>query len=333
MDADLSHGGALAGMRRAFPDAPQPWFDLSTGINPWPYPHADIPASAFATLPDAAVEHDAREAMAAAWGCAAETIALTPGSQAAIQLLPQLFPASRVGVVSPTYNEHARIWRSAGARVEEIEAAAINADDFDCVVLCNPNNPDGRQWRPDALLKLAGGLAAHGGRLIVDEAFADLSPNLSVAGYAGAGSIIALRSFGKFFGLAGVRLGALVAAPAIIADARRRLGPWAVSGLALELARRAYRDRVWIDETLSLLKREARELDNVLRDGGLAPRGGTDLFRWVACDDAHGLWRELGRRGIYVRRFPWSVDHLRFGLPAFARDRERLAAALRDIRA
>ncbi|WP_342360768.1 threonine-phosphate decarboxylase CobD [Terrarubrum flagellatum] len=328
-NADLAHGGALGEVMRAFPDAPTPWLDLSTGINPWPYPHSNIATSAFTALPDAGLERDGIDAMARAWNCAPETIALTAGSQAAIQILPRLFPSRRVAIIVPTYSEHAIVWRSAGAVVKEVDGLASAAHEFDTVVVGNPNNPDGRAYQPDALLRAAETLGSRGGRLIVDEAFADLQPDISLAQHAGAASIIVLRSFGKFFGLAGVRLGAIVASPDVIASARKLLGPWPVSGPALDLARRAYRDDAWRDATLARLRKAADDLDRALRAGGVEPVGGTDLFRWAACADAHATWRQLAARGIYVRRFSWSRDRLRFGLPREVTDFDRLTSALR----
>ncbi|MBN9063823.1 MAG: threonine-phosphate decarboxylase [Rhizobiales bacterium] len=327
--ADLIHGGALSAVRQAFPHAPAPWLDLSTGINPWPYPHGNMPADAFTRLPDADLEEHARAAMAAAWGCEPRDVALTPGSQAAIQLLPHLLGFSRVAIVGPTYGEHAQVWRQSGAEVFEIAADAIEDVEADCVVICNPNNPDGRIIARTRLAAIAQRLASRGGRLVADEAFADGAPENSLVAEARALKAIVLRSFGKFFGLAGARLGAIVADEAIVGRARMRFGPWAVSGPALAIAQRAYRDDSWRAATIARLKRAGAELDDALRVAGVTPAGGTLLFRWVCCRNANAIWRRLAERGVYVRRFAWSDDFLRIGIPADESERERLVAALR----
>jgi cobalamin biosynthetic protein CobC len=328
---DLVHGGGLAAMRSAFPDAPTPWLDLSTGVNPWPYPCDAIPPCAFARLPESDLEARAAAAAADYLGCPASSIALTPGSQAAIQILPLLLTVHRVAIISPTYAEHADLWRRAGAHVEETTHLP-EPDAFNCVVVVNPNNPNGRRFEPERLRQFADGQSKSGGALIVDEAFADLAPDISTVARAHAPGLIVLRSFGKFFGLAGLRLGMLIAEPQLVARAKARLGPWAVSGPALNIAARAYRDTDWHQQMRARLQRAAQHLDGILVDGGLRVLGGTDLFRWVEARDAHALWRLLATKGIYVRRFSWSDKRLRFGLPADLTASVRLAEALRDAR-
>jgi cobalamin biosynthetic protein CobC len=328
MSDDLLHGGGLAGVAARFPDAPGPWVDLSTGINPWPYPHTQLAASDLRDLPGEPLYQGARDAMVAAFGCRVETIALTPGSQAGLQLLPLIHRAPRVGVVSPTYSEHANAWGRAGSEVVPLNDPPSSAAGWDAVIVVNPNNPDGRVHARADLLALAGDLAARGGLLVVDEAFADADPVMSLAAHAGTPGLAILRSFGKFYGLAGLRLGAVLAAPRLARASTTRAGPWAVSGPALAIGARAYADRDWAAATRARLASAAADLDRALTRGGLVPAGGTTLFRWAKARDAHRVWERLARHGVYARRFAWSDDYLRFGLPASPAQQDRLVGAL-----
>jgi cobalamin biosynthetic protein CobC len=188
-------------------------------------------------------------------------------------------------------------------------------------VVVNPNNPDGRITSREVLLA-----AARERWTIADEAFVETTPETSVAA-AALGRLIVLRSFGKFFGLAGVRLGFVIADPELIARLRERLGDWPVGADALAAGLAAYADGGWIVRTRARLARDAARLQGVLAAAGLRPAGGTDLFRLVEAPDAAGVFRRLAAAGVLCRLF----DHphrLRFGLPGRAQDFRRLAAAL-----
>lgn len=233
-----------------------------------------------------------------------------------------------VAVSSSSYSDHARAWRESGADVIETSAPLDCADKVDAIVLCNPNNPNGRVFARGDLERVCARMAARGGWLIVDEAYADLDPALSLAPLGGRGSLIIFRSFGKFYGLAGVRLGALIAPAPIRRLMADRLGVWPVSGAALEIGARVYADRGWADETRVRLTAARIRVDRILARGGVKVRGGTDLFRFVEAQDAHALWGRLARSGVYVRRFDSSRRHLRIGLPPDSQSEERLSEAL-----
>lgn len=313
----LQHGGNLAAARRLFPGAPEPWIDLSTGINARAYPVGEISAASWRRLP----EENATAALEAAAGRAyrapeqAQVIA-APGTQALIGLLPLLFPARRVGILDFTYSEHDLCWRGAGARVETVGSLDALAA-FDCAVVVNPNNPDGRLVAPEALLGLANQLAARGGRLIVDEAFVDLLPEgASVAPLLPDAGLIVLRSFGKTFGLAGLRLGFALAGAQDGALIRRALGPWPVSGPAIEIAVGALEDTAWLEAARTKAREDAMRLDALLQAAGFQPAGGTPLFRWATCANAHGAFHALAERGVLARAFASQHHALRFGVPA-----------------
>lgn len=328
MTADLIHGGALDHMRAAFPDSPEPWIDLSTGINPWPWHIDTLPNTSFHHLPTRTAYNACRKAMANSFGAPQDSLVLAPGSELLIRLLPWVIGPDRVAVLEPTYSDHAQVWQAAGCEVIRSENPLTIADEVDAVVVCNPNNPDGQRFQPAELLSIAEMLARRGGWLIVDEAYADLDPSLSLAPYAGHDGLILLRSFGKFFGLAGVRLGALIAPPAICSAMQDQLGTWPVSGPALQIGARAYDDQVWQSEIRQQLRNACQRLDAILARAGLTVAGGTDLFRLVDTENANVLWDKLGRAGIYVRRFDQSDRLIRIGLPATDSAAARLAAAL-----
>lgn len=328
MSDDLRHGGALDIMRAAFPQAPQPWIDLSTGVNPWPYPKTHVTPDALARLPTRAALDACREAMADAIGAQPDRLLLAPGSEFLIRLLPSVIRLRTVAVLWPSYSDHDEVWRNAGADVQPTADPLACADSADALVICNPNNPDGAAFDPDELDRVRKILAARGGWLIVDEAYADLDPLLSLASMGGEDGLIVFRSFGKFYGLAGVRLGAVIAPKPVRRALAKRLGSWAVSGAALEIGARAYGDRVWQDQTRVKLEKACKRLDAILADRGLNPVGGTTLYRYVETEHAHTLWRRLAARGVYVRRFDWSTHHLRIGLPRGAEAEVRLKTAL-----
>jgi cobalamin biosynthetic protein CobC len=326
-EARIWHGGDLDEARRLFPQAPEPWIDLSTGINPIAYPVPPFPVSLFTRLPSPADHRDLEAAAAEAYGAKdAAMVVAAPGTQVLISLLPHLRPRSRVAVLGPTYAEHAQAWRKAGHGVVEVQSLD-RLDGADIVVLVNPNNPDGRLLEREALLRLAEELRPQGGWLVVDEAFADFDPGESLVPSLPSNAIV-LRSFGKTYGLAGVRIGFALAPEPIAAMLRSALGPWAVSGPAIEVGRKALRDWEWLESAQAARAADASRLDALLSPLADAPLRGTILYRLLDSRQAHGLFRHLGDHGIWVRRFQYDPDLLRFGLPCTEAEWRRLAAVL-----
>ncbi|MEM8920490.1 MAG: threonine-phosphate decarboxylase CobD [Pseudomonadota bacterium] len=328
MSRDLIHGGALDAMKAAFPEAPQPWIDLSTGVNPWPYPDRRLSERALTCLPIVTDQDACKNAMASAIGAPADALLLAPGSELLIRLLPDIIHPRRVAILSPTYGDHANAWKRDGIDVVETPDPLSFADKADAVVITHPNNPDGRLFDLDALETAREKLAARGGWLIVDEAYADLSPEISFAPRGGAEGLVVFRSFGKFFGLPGLRLSGLIAPPAVRERMARRLGVWPASGAALEIGARAYADLDWQSQTRKELSEAADRLHDTLDRAGFKIVGGTALYRYVQSKDAHQVWARLAEQGVYVRRFDGSNSHLRFGLPPTPAAEARLAKAL-----
>lgn len=329
MSADFLHGGALDAVQARFGDAPTPWIDISTGINPWPYPDTQISESAHTLLPTQTLYETCQKAMADAIGVEPDALVLAPGSELLIRLLPSVLTAKTIAILSPSYGDHARAWRVDGRTVIETAAPLALADQVDAVIICQPNNPDGRMFSTDALEDALARMKRKSGWLIIDEAYVDLVPNLSLAPRVEHSNLVILRSFGKFFGLAGLRLGGLIAPQSVRAAMRERLGAWPVSGAALEIGARAYADLAWQDQTRQTLTKARIALDAVLTQAGIKVISGTDLFRYIETPgNAHALWTHLAHSGIYARRFDWTERHLRLGLPKDQNSLARLQAAL-----
>ena len=327
------HGGRLSVARSLFPDVPQPWVDLSTGINPRSYPAPRASQRARNRLPEP-TDLARLEALAAdAFGVADPArVVATPGTECALRLLPQLVNLSAAVIVGPTYGSHADAWTRAGALTQtiSIDNAQGHAERAACLTVVNPNNPDGRIVERDRLLSLHDSLDRHGGMLIVDEAFADVVPEASVAPEAGSAAprLVVLRSFGKFFGLAGLRLGFVVAAASLASTLRGLLGEWPVSSDALAAGLAAYPDRRWAERERASLQEAARRLDQLLQSSGFELAGGTSLFRLARASNARTRFAGLLAAGILVRPFDFAPDLLRFGLPRGRDQWRRLAAAL-----
>lgn len=324
----IFHGGNLDMARAAFPDAPEPWIDLSTGINPCPYPLPPLGVDAWARLPQSSEQQALQEAAARRYGAAQpKWVVPAPGTQALIQILPRLISPSRVAVVSPTYAEHAAAWRREGHDVIEVgDLEACGAANV--VVLVNPNNPTGQLIAPAQLKDLAGALCERQGLLVVDEAFADVLPRDASLVPVLPPATIVLRSFGKTYGLAGLRLGFAIAHEGLAAGLRAALGPWAVSGPALTIGAAALADDGWLAETRNRLESDSRRLDAVLAAAGCEILGGTPLFRLVRHPAASWVANVLGRHGIHVRQFQDMPTWLRFGLPGLEDAWRRLELAL-----
>jgi len=328
MGGALLHGGNLSAARVMFPDAPEPFVDLSTGINPFPWAASQLAPEMLARLPEPAEIGRLAAIAATAYGAPSpDCVVAAPGTQILLAPVAALVARGNAAVLGPTYGEFIRAAALAGHEVVEVSDPGELAS-ADLAVVVNPNNPDGRLIGRRDLVELAA--ARRGGLLVVDEAFMDAEPEgESLCGEVMRGGVVVLRSFGKFFGLAGIRLGFAVAAPAIAGRLAAMLGPWAVSGPAIAIGQEALADIGWITSTRQLLVRETHRLDDVLTRAGLEIVGGSSLFRLARIPAAGALFHDLGRAGILVRRFDERPDWLRFGLPGNDEAWHRLRTALR----
>jgi cobalamin biosynthetic protein CobC len=331
MNAPIVHGGGITAAAALHGGRPEDWLDLSTGISPFPADLPDIAPRAWHRLPDAHLIDDARRA-ARGYYRSGEILPLpVPGTQSVIQLLPRLLDRNRrVAIAGPTYGEYERAFRSAGCDVDRIDGLDAVRDDHALVVIVNPNNPDGRIYAPDRLIGLGRRMAGQGGLLVVDEAFGDMVPESSVVpAVADHPNLIVLRSFGKFFGLAGLRLGFVVAARPILDTLEQALGPWAVSGPALSIAASLLRSDTSAIGAAITQRRDA--LIAVLEGSGLRICGGTALFQLVEDEVAGALHAHLCAHHILVRKFDYAAHWLRFGVTADSDGDNRLAKALQSF--
>ncbi|MBX8486402.1 threonine-phosphate decarboxylase CobD [Pseudomonas cichorii] len=324
----LEHGGRLRAAAQHYGIDRADWLDLSTGIAPWAWPIPEIPAQAWARLPET---DDGLEAAACAYYGVPQLLPV-PGSQAAIQALPRVRSACRVGVLSPCYAEHAHAWRKSGFLVREVQEQEVDyfLDSLDVLVVVNPNNPTGLHLTTERLLEWHARLAERGGWLVVDEAFMDNTPDTSLAAETGRVGLIVLRSFGKFFGLAGVRLGFVLAEPGLLKALAAEIGPWAVSGPTRILGQACLADLEGHARQRQRCDQASERLVALLSNHGLNPQGGCALFQWVVTEQATALHDFCARRGVLLRLFEGqgAVSSLRFGLPGEEADWSRLEHVL-----
>ncbi|SLN44560.1 aminotransferase class I/II-fold pyridoxal phosphate-dependent enzyme [Roseisalinus antarcticus] len=299
MTSGRDHGGGLDAAIASYGGRRPDWLDLSTGINPLPYELPDLDPAAWTALPDAAATARLIEAARAAWNVPdAADIVAAPGASALIVRLPEIAPPGPIHIPGPTYNEHAAAARLHGRTVTEAAPAPTT-------IRVHPNNPDGRLWDLPGTSRLT----------IVDESFCDIWPDKShIAATARPGTLI-LKSFGKFWGLAGLRLGFAIAHPDTMSDLAERLGPWPVSGPALRIGACALRDREWAAATRGRLAADAAHLDKLMTAQGARPIGGTPLFRLYETADAAAWQARLAASRVWSRIFPYSDRWLRLGLP------------------
>lgn len=306
------HGGGLDAAIAGFGGTRDGWLDLSTGINPAPYPLPALSGADWTALPDRVAQEALTRAARAFWRVPEGAgVLAAPGASALIARLPALAAPGRVRIDMPTYNEHAAGFAAQGWTV-------TGGGPVEARVLVHPNNPDGRLWteaEADAPLT------------VIDESFCDICPDRSLVALAARPGVVVLKSFGKFWGLAGLRLGFAIARPETIARLSQMLGPWPVSGPALRVGAAALRDIAWAEAARARLARDATRLDALVTGRGARLEGGTDLFRLYRVDDAAAWQDRLARHHVWSRIFPYSQTLLRLGLPP-AEGWDQLEAAL-----
>ena len=319
-DQIRDHGGNIDGAIARFGGTD--WMDLSTGINRVAYPIPALQPEDWTMLPTQTAKQALLDVAAKAYQCTAPMLAVA-GAQAAIQMIPRLAKPGKARVLGPTYNEHAASLRAAGWKVEQVSQFG-QLGGADLAVVVNPNNPDGRSYAPADLLALAGQV----GRLVVDESFADAQPEVSLLPQAGQAGLLVLRSFGKFYGLAGVRLGFVIGCAEDIAALQEMSGPWPVNGAALRIGAVALADQAWAEATVQRLRSEVAQADALALAAGWLLVGGCELFRTYETPDAETAQIRLVNQQIWSRIFPYSNRWLRIGLPGTSAEWARLTRAL-----
>lgn len=322
--APLDHGGGLDAAIAEYGGTRTDWMDLSTGVNPVPYPVSRIEHDTWAQLPDKIANDRLLTAARRFWKVPdGAAIVAAPGTSALICRMPDLTWNNDVHIPGPTYNEHAAAFRLAG-RLNEDEPESKDR------VFVHPNNPDGQLW-DQALI-----WGDHRELTVVDESFCDTIPEASHIDLTDQPGIVVLKSFGKFWGLAGLRLGFAIATPHTLArpgfgaddpvDLEKLLGPWAVSGPALAIGAQALEDDGWAQKTRQRLTQDAARLDTLITAKGAALAGGTSLFRLYHTDNAKDWQHQLASHKIWSRIFPYSKNWLRLGLPHHDRWAQLVAA-------
>ena len=331
-DKVMMHGGDLSAAQSRFGGELEDWLDLSSGINHISYPFdRERALEAIASLPNQSELVDCLSAARRAYGVPDEvSVVASPGTQSLIQAMPVLLGVNQSCLIlGPTYSEHQRAMARAGVDVAMIQEIPKEFFPGDCLLIVNPNNPDGRRLDADVLIDLAAKLHKQRGLLIVDEAFADVVPDVSVVSeLTKMPNCVVLRSFGKFFGMSGIRLGFLLGHEVQLSKIRDMLGPWAVSTPALRVGTEALNDTKWQNELRASLVERSAQLDTLLEKHGLYVAGGTPLFRLVVKEDARELHRKLAELHIWTRVFDYRTDFMRFGIPVRQEEFDRLDEAL-----
>lgn len=357
------HGGALAAAADYFDIPIERWLDLSTGINPESWPVPAIPSSVWQRLPEQDNSANSLETIALNYYAkglplpsttpTAANILSCAGSQQAIRLLPHLFKdvqkhakqgaiihtEAKVWVTAGSFKEHGQAWEEQGYRVGTVACDRISQlltqQPVDVLILVNPDNPSGYRWTPEQLLKWWSILQRRGGWLIVDEAFMDMTANQSLVPYVEREGLFVLRSVGKFFGLAGIRLGFMFAAEKFIRRSQHMLGSWPVSHPAQFVGSLALQDNEWIDQQKDQLIEQSARLSGLLKKYMPYANQGTDLFRTVYFNDAERVFKELAKLGVLTRYLPATTktqQAIRFGLPVDNEENwQRIESALANI--
>ncbi|MEO0496244.1 MAG: aminotransferase class I/II-fold pyridoxal phosphate-dependent enzyme [Pseudomonadota bacterium] len=314
----LRHGGGLQVAMERFGGNRSDWLDLSTGISPFPYPFSPVTEGAYTRLPEdhqlAALLDSARLAYGAPQHSA---VAAAPGTQALIQLLPSLLPLGRAVVDPVGYQEHGRCWRLSGHELAEAHdpvSAVFSDGAVRYATVIHPHNPSSAWADLGRLVEAAVELERRGGLLVIDEAFCDSKPARSIVPSLPTGALV-LRSFGKFYGLAGVRLGFAICTPDLADKLAAHLGPWAVPGPAIEIATQALCDETWRRGMSEQLERLSAHLADGLVELGFELVGRTDLFVTVKHAQAKAIEGSLLEQHVLVRGFDQAPDTLRIGLP------------------
>ncbi len=307
-DMPRDHGGGLDDAIALYGGNRGDWIDLSTGINPRAYPLPEIPSLAFTALPDRRAAERLEAAARDFWMVPDEAAVLAaPGASSLIVNLPRLVRPGRVRIVERTYNEHEAAFRAAGWQV--IRTAPEGGSRADARVVVHPNNPTGQMWS---------GEDEQPGRplMVIDESFCDVAlGNSHVRSLATRPGVVILKGLGKFWGLAGVRLGFAIGDPALIAKLRDMLGPWPVSGVAQHIGAVALEDMRWANQMRQIMHVDVARMDALLEARGAEVIGGTALFRLYKVDDAAAWQEKLAKGRVWSRVFPYEPTWLRLGLP------------------
>lgn len=327
----LKHGGRVLAAAKKYHIAKENWVDLSTGLNPNGWPVPKVPTEVWQALPE---DDDGLQTAACQYyGC--DACLPVAGSQVAIQILPTLRSRSKVGVISPTYAEHEYNWKQSGHDVTQVNINDVDQyiNELDVLVVINPNNPTGDLIKSKQLLSWYQYLSTRGGWLIIDEAFMDVTPEHSLVSSANKPGLIILRSMGKFFGIAGIRCGFVIADNEILQRLAKKIGPWSLTGPTRFVAKQALLDKTWQVTIIKKINESSIRLRDLLSQSGLPPKGGTALFQWLEHAYAEELYEACAEKGVLIRLYKTNeaTSSLRFGLPASEKQWQQLNNVLNSL--
>jgi len=313
----LEHGGKLDHHLDLYGGDRSDWIDLSTGINNSPYPIPKIPKWVWECLPDERLNENFKDAARDFWKVPKSAeITTANGTSPIISILPSIFRRGNIDIYHPTYNEYKAAFTKSGWKISKNNASAR--------VLVNPNNPDGKYWSSTDIL-------SNDKLTIVDESFCDLTPEKSLIKFSDQPGVVVLKSFGKFWGLAGLRLGCAIAAPKTLKKLQSMLGPWPASGPALFIGVKALNDKNWANNNVKKLDNLASKFDDILLKNSIHIMGGTSLFRLIKIKNAEKMKNYFAQNHILIRTFSYSNEIARIGIPKNEKQRLKIETILNEF--
>ncbi len=320
-DLNIQHGGDIDLAIKKYGGQRADWIDLSTGINRTSYPWQENVKVELRDLPSNKLLRSLEKAASRAYKVAEDKdTAAVQGAQQIISLLPIcLKNYNSVAILGPTYNEYEKAFKSSEIKAETVsEVSKLSSSDIAIVV--NPNNPTGKVIAEEILNDLSKKVRI----LIIDESFKMFSSRRIQK----FDNVIQINSLGKFFGLAGVRLGFVSGPSNFIKSVRGMLGPWPVSSIAAEIGKIALNDQAWISQMEKILLEGSDVLHRACNRKNWKLIGKTNLFHTYATSSSLKVEKQFAAHYIWIRTFDYSETWVRLGIPTSKYEWTRVRQAL-----
>ena len=322
-DLNIHHGGDIDLAIKKYGGEREDWIDLSTGINGTSYPWQQSIKFELRNLPSNKLLVNLERAASAAYKVAENTeTAAVSGAQQIISLLPICLKSyNSVAILGPTYNEYEKAFKSSGIKAQTVsEVSKLSSSDI--AIIVNPNNPTGKVIAEEILDDLSKKVRI----LIIDESFKTFSSR-RIQKFE---NVIQINSLGKFFGLAGVRLGFVSGPSDFIKSVRRMLGPWPISSIAAEIGTIALNDNTWISEMEKILLEGSNVLHKACSTKNWKLVGKTNLFHTYATSSSLEVEKQFAAHYIWIRTFDYSETWVRLGIPTSKYEWTRVRQALNE---
>ena len=320
-DLNIQHGCDIDLAIKKYGGERADWIDLSTGINRTSYPWQESVKVELRDLPSSKLLMGLEKAASRAYKVAegADTAAVQ-GAQQIISLLPIcLKNYNSVAILGPTYNEYEKAFKSSGIKAETVsEVSKLSSSDI--AIIVNPNNPTGKVIAEEILDDLSKKVRI----LIIDESFKMFSSRRIQK----FDNVIQINSLGKFFGLAGVRLGFVSGPSDFIKSVRVMLGPWPDSSVAAEIGIIALNDKTWISAMEKILLEGSNVLHEACNTKNWKLVGKTNLFHTYATSNCVEVEEQFAAHYIWIRTFDYSKSWVRLGIPTSKYEWARVRQAL-----